>query len=112
MCNRLFLPLFVTRAMIASHHEAKSKEALKRVRRLLSKSRLGAEVAVRVGEPAETIVNFARRNRCAEIVMGTRGLGSFKGLFPRFHHHESHSRSESFDNGGAMMGFRPRSPEN
>jgi nucleotide-binding universal stress UspA family protein len=36
---------------------------------------------VRVGEPAETIVNFARRNHCAEIVMGTRGLGSFKGLF-------------------------------
>lgn len=73
--------LFVTRAMIASHHEAKSKKALIRARRLLSKSRLGAEVAVRVGAPAETIVNFARRNRCAEIVMGTRGLGSFKGLF-------------------------------
>ena len=72
--------LFVTRAMIASHHEAKSKEALIRARRLLSKSRLRAEVAVRVGEPAEIIVNFARRNRCAEIVMGSRGLGSLKGL--------------------------------
>lgn len=71
--------LFVTRAMIASHHEAKSKEALIRARRLLSKSRLGAEQGV----PAETIVNFARRNRCAEIVMGPRGLGSFKGLFLR-----------------------------
>lgn len=72
--------LFVTRAMITSHPEAKSKEALIRARRLLSKSRPRAEVAVRIGEPAETIVNFARRNRCAEIVMGTRGLGSFKGL--------------------------------
>jgi nucleotide-binding universal stress UspA family protein len=66
--------------MIASHHEAKSKEALNRARRLLSKSRLRAEVAVRIGEPAEMISNFARRNRCAEIVMGTRGLGSLKGL--------------------------------
>lgn len=72
--------LFVTRAMIASHHEAKSKEALIRARRLLSKSRLRAEVAVRIGEPADMIVKLARRNRCAEIVMGSRGLGSLKGL--------------------------------
>jgi nucleotide-binding universal stress UspA family protein len=72
--------LFVTRTMIASHHESKSKEALSRARRLLSKSRLRAEVAVRVGEPADMIVKFARRNRCAEIVMGSRGLGSLKGL--------------------------------
>ena len=72
--------LFVTRAMIANHHAAKSKEALIRTRRMLAKHRVGAEIVVLVGEPAETIVNFARRKRCGEIVMGTRGLGSFKGL--------------------------------
>jgi nucleotide-binding universal stress UspA family protein len=72
--------LFVPRAMIASHHEAKSKEALIRSRRLLSKSRLRAEVAVRIGEPADMILKFARRSRCAEIVMGSSGRGSLKGL--------------------------------
>ncbi len=72
--------LFVTRTMIESHHEMKSREALLRASRMLTKSHVHAEVAVRVGNEAETIVNFARRKRCGEIVMGTRGLGSLKGL--------------------------------
>ena len=72
--------LFVTRAMIASHQETRSKEALLSANRMLVKRNVGAEIAVRVGNEAETIVNFARRNRCAEIIMGTRGLGSVKGL--------------------------------
>ncbi len=72
--------LFVTRAMIAEHHESKSKEALARARRVLMKRRLGADITVRIGEPAETIVSFARSKHCREIVMGTRGLGGLKGL--------------------------------
>jgi nucleotide-binding universal stress UspA family protein len=29
---------------------------------------------------AEVIANFAARTRCAEIIMGTRGLGRIRGL--------------------------------
>jgi nucleotide-binding universal stress UspA family protein len=72
--------LFVTRAMIAGHHAAKSTEALMRVRRVLARTLIDAEVLVRVGDEAETIVKLARQKHCAEIVMGTRGLGSVKGL--------------------------------
>jgi nucleotide-binding universal stress UspA family protein len=72
--------LFVTRAMIAENHESMSKEALARSRRVLAKHRISAEIVVRIGEAAETIVKFARHKRCGEIVMGTRGLGSLKGL--------------------------------
>jgi nucleotide-binding universal stress UspA family protein len=72
--------LFVTRGMIASHQEAKSKEALLRARRVLAKTRVEAELVVRVGDEAETIVKFARQKHCGEIVMGSRGLGSLKGL--------------------------------
>jgi len=71
---------FVTRAMIESHYEANSTESLVRARRVLARAHLTAEVVVRVGAPAETILDFARRKHCAEIVMGTRGLGSVKGL--------------------------------
>jgi hypothetical protein len=44
--------LLVTRAMIAEHHESKSKEALAGARRALVKHRVGADIAVRIGEPA------------------------------------------------------------
>lgn len=79
---QLALPhsLFVTRDMIASHLEAKSKESLVGARRVLAKTHLAAEVVVRVGSPAEESVDFARRKHCGEIVMGTRGLGSLRGL--------------------------------
>ena len=33
-------------------------------------------VAVLVGPVAETIVDYARKNGCEKIVMGTRGLGA------------------------------------
>jgi nucleotide-binding universal stress UspA family protein len=72
--------LFVTGAMIAEHHESMSDEALARARRVLEKHHVAAEIVVRIGEPAETIVNFATGKHCGEIVMGTRGLGTLKGL--------------------------------
>jgi nucleotide-binding universal stress UspA family protein len=72
--------LFITRAMIAGHHESQSKEALIRARQLLAKRRVKAQILVRIGEPAETIVKTAKLKRCGGIVMGSRGLGSLKGL--------------------------------
>ena len=71
---------FVTRAMIKSHYEANSTESLVRARRALAKTHLTAEVVLRVGAPAETILKFASQKHCGEIVMGTRGLGSVRGL--------------------------------
>jgi nucleotide-binding universal stress UspA family protein len=72
--------LFVTRTMIAEYHKSKSKEALARSRGIPAKHRMGAEIVIRIGQAAETIVKFAARRHCEEIVMGTRGLGSLKGL--------------------------------
>ena len=71
---------FVTQAMIAEHHASMSKEALERARRALTKHRVHAEIEVRIGEPADTIVKFASRKHCGEIVMGSRGLGALKSL--------------------------------
>lgn len=72
--------LFVTRAMIEHYHDAKSKEDLKGIRGILATHHVSAETLVRIGNPAQTIVQVAKQRRCAEIVMGTRGLGSLKGL--------------------------------
>lgn len=71
---------FVTRSMIKNHHAAQSEAALAGARALLRRLKLEAGVHVRLGDPARTIVEFARQTRCAEIVMGTRGLGKLKGL--------------------------------
>ena len=72
--------LFVTPSMIAEHHKAKSKEDLVRALRILHRRAFKAEIMVRVGEPGETIVKVARQKHCGEIVLGSRGLGNFKGL--------------------------------
>jgi nucleotide-binding universal stress UspA family protein len=72
--------LFVTRTMIAEYHDSKSKEALARSREILAKNHVHAEIVVRIGQTADTIVKFALRRHCEEILMGTRGLGNLKGL--------------------------------
>lgn len=67
-------------AMIKDHHQRMSEEALAPARALAE--RLGAvfDCYFRVGDPAEVITNFAQRTKCAEIIMGTRGLGRIRGL--------------------------------
>lgn len=70
----------VSRAQIKDHQLRMSEEALTPARKLAQ--RLGADFQCysRVGEPATVIASFARRTRCTEIVMGTRGLGRVTGL--------------------------------
>jgi nucleotide-binding universal stress UspA family protein len=72
--------LFVTQSMIADHYAAAGKEALAKAVRKLNRRRIKAETLIAIGEPAETIVRLARRKHCGEIVLGSRGLGSLKGL--------------------------------
>lgn len=70
----------VRTAMIKEHQQRMSEEALAPARALAS--RLGAmfDCYFRVGDAAEVIASFAARTRCAEIIMGTRGLGRVRGL--------------------------------
>jgi nucleotide-binding universal stress UspA family protein len=72
--------LFVSPSMIAEHQKAKSKEDLARALRMLRRKAVKAQILVRVGEPGMTIAKVARQRRCGEIVLGSRGLGNFKGL--------------------------------
>jgi nucleotide-binding universal stress UspA family protein len=67
-------------AMIKEHHQRMSEEALAPARALAKRSGILFDCYFRVGDAAEVIANFARRTRCAEIIMGTRGLGRIRGL--------------------------------
>ncbi|BAF59220.1 MAG: universal stress protein [Pelotomaculum sp.] len=60
--------------------KAKSEDALKRTLEALEKHGLQAEGVIKVGNPAQEIVNFAREGGFKQIVIGSRGLGSLKGI--------------------------------
>ena len=52
---------------------------LKKIKQLFHWAGLPPEIAVRQGDVAESILNYARQNNCDLIVVGTRGRGGFKG---------------------------------
>jgi nucleotide-binding universal stress UspA family protein len=70
----------ITPAMIDEYQARNSQAALKRVRAVIKRMSLNAECDIQVGDPAPTIVKFARGKRCGEIVMGNSGLGAIAGL--------------------------------
>ena len=68
---------YVTRAMLRDHYALMSRLALKRARSTARRLKIDVRFHVRYGDPAVTIVKFARRMHCREIIMGTRGRGRF-----------------------------------
>jgi nucleotide-binding universal stress UspA family protein len=68
--------LFVSGDEVKRYHRDESAKALAAVRRLLDRKRVPYTVHMAVGDPAATIVRFAKRLKVDEIVMGTRGHGA------------------------------------
>lgn len=71
---------YVTRAMIEDYRREQGERALAKARRLLGKSGVSHVAHIVTGHIAESIVEHARRERCSEIVMGTRGMGRIATL--------------------------------
>lgn len=71
---------FVSKRMIAEHQRRGADEALAPARALIKRLGLDAQTHTVIGEPAAAIVAFANRQRCAGIVMGSRGQGQVAGL--------------------------------
>jgi nucleotide-binding universal stress UspA family protein len=70
----------VTRAMV-KEYQAQEAEKVLGAKSLKTKQKyLQADAYTELGDPAECIINLARHALCDEIVMGSRGLGGFKGL--------------------------------
>ncbi|HOV79502.1 MAG TPA: universal stress protein [Bacillota bacterium] len=58
----------------------KSEEALEKTVEIFKKNKCPVEGVVRVGNPAHVIVEFAREGGFDHIVIGSRGMGSLKGI--------------------------------
>lgn len=58
----------------------KSQEALDRTLEVFEKYRCRVDGVVKVGNPAQEIVEFAREGGFSQVVIGSRGMGSLKGI--------------------------------
>jgi nucleotide-binding universal stress UspA family protein len=66
---------YVTRSMLKEHYGRMSALALRSARSTARRLKLDARFYVQQGDAAITIVRFARKTNCGEIIMGTRGRG-------------------------------------
>lgn len=71
---------FVGKGTIEGYHKDEAEKALAGAKRLLDGAGLAYKVHISVGNPGDVIASFAKTLGCAQIVMGTRGLGSAFGL--------------------------------
>jgi nucleotide-binding universal stress UspA family protein len=71
----------ITRGMIKDYQAQESEKALARPDLEPMKRYLQADTYVEIGDPATCIIAFAEKSKCEEIVVGSRGLGSVKGVF-------------------------------
>ncbi|MBY0509192.1 MAG: universal stress protein [Rhodospirillaceae bacterium] len=72
--------LYVTRSMIKDWQKAERDRVFSNPKIKTLTKRLKAHICLETGDVAEAILKAARKYRCAEIVMGSRGLGRLKRL--------------------------------
>jgi nucleotide-binding universal stress UspA family protein len=58
----------------------KTQEALDTTLEVLKKRGIKADGLTKMGNPAQEIVDYAREGNFSHIVIGSRGLGSLKGI--------------------------------
>ncbi len=72
---------FVSKEQIEGYHREEGMKALAESRAKLDSARLPYKFHIGVGEdPAQVIARYVQDNKCDQLVMGTRGLGSVAGL--------------------------------
>ncbi|MET0658462.1 MAG: universal stress protein [Steroidobacteraceae bacterium] len=70
----------IAQSVIDEHYERQTKLAFADALRLVSKRRVKARTEMVLGDPATTIIAYARKYRCSQIVIGNRGHGTLKGF--------------------------------
>jgi nucleotide-binding universal stress UspA family protein len=70
----------VSHGDLETYHRDEGMKALAASLRLVEAAGLKPHAHVGVGDPGETVLAFARRLNCDQIVMGTRGHGSVTEL--------------------------------
>lgn len=70
----------INRELISEYQTRNAQAAFKPVLAAIKRLNLNATCHTMLGNPSETIVGFARKKKCSEIVMGNSGLGAVAGL--------------------------------
>lgn len=71
--------MFISRQQLNDFYRDEGAAALKDARALLEQAGVSYQHHIGVGDLADTIVSYAKEKQCRQIVMGTRGRGSFAG---------------------------------
>jgi nucleotide-binding universal stress UspA family protein len=72
--------VLVARDVVRAFHEERGQAALANIRAMLDAAGVRYIQHVAVGEPAESLVDYAAAHHCDQIVIGTRGMGAIAGL--------------------------------
>jgi nucleotide-binding universal stress UspA family protein len=67
---------FVTKAMLENYRREQGERVLSAACRMLDRAKVPYRTHIMAGHVAETIVWQAKKLRCGEIIMGTRGMGA------------------------------------
>lgn len=73
--------VFISQDKIDAYYHDEGMIALKAAKEKLDSVGISCHVHIGVGNVAETILRFAKENRCDQICMGTSGMGAISGLF-------------------------------
>jgi nucleotide-binding universal stress UspA family protein len=72
--------MFVSPEQIKQYQHDEGIKALAAVRALLDGAGITYLTHIGVGQIAETVAAYAKEKDCGQIIMGSRGLGSVKGM--------------------------------
>ena len=71
---------FISREQLEEYYRDEGHAALKAARERLDQEGVTYAFHISIGAPAEVIVEYAKKLRCDQICIGTRGRGSVAGL--------------------------------
>jgi nucleotide-binding universal stress UspA family protein len=71
---------FFSADAINDFYQDEGRNALLSAKALLDEAGVAYHEKIEIGPIAQTIANYAKKNNCTQIIMGTRGLGSVGGL--------------------------------
>lgn len=71
--------MFINKQQLNDYYREEGMKALASARELLDQAGVGYQHHIGIGDPAQTIVDYARDKQCSQIVMGARGAGGLAG---------------------------------
>lgn len=72
--------MFLEKQEVQDYYHDEGNKALADAKRAAEQAGVPFVTAIEPGQSAQTIVDYARKQQCAHIIMGTRGLGALPGI--------------------------------